>query len=98
MATLSSLQRLDISELEVRDLETVAALLALRVLAATTRQRQLLRDRDAMPARLAAAELAGDAAFDDEITWVAGFGADPITASLPVVRGTLTNSYTSRIR
>ncbi|RJO73328.1 hypothetical protein D5S18_18945 [Nocardia panacis] len=89
LATLPSLQRLDISEIEVSDLEAVAALPTLRVLVATNRQWQLLRDRDAMPAGLAAAELVGDAAFDDEITWAAGLGVDPITASLPVVRGTL---------
>ncbi|MEV2224521.1 SMI1/KNR4 family protein [Nocardia vinacea] len=89
LAALPSLQRLDISEIEVRDLEAVAGLPALRVLVATMRQWQLLRDRDAVPAGLAAAELAGDAAFDDEIAWAAGFGIDPITASLPVVRGTL---------
>ncbi|MGO4617174.1 SMI1/KNR4 family protein [Nocardia sp. 2YAB30] len=91
LATLPSLQRLDISKIEVSDLEAVAALPTLRVLVATMRQWQLLRDRDAVPAGLAAAELAGDAAFDDEITWAAGFGVDPITGSLPVVRGTLTN-------
>ncbi|WP_406233845.1 SMI1/KNR4 family protein [Nocardia sp. NBC_01009] len=89
LATLPSLQRLDISAIEVCDLEAVAALPTLRVLVATTPQWQLLRDRDAVPAGLAAAELVGDAAFDDEITWAAGFGGDPVTASLPVVRGTL---------
>ncbi|MEV6426198.1 SMI1/KNR4 family protein [Nocardia sp. NPDC051463] len=89
LATLPSLQRLDVSEIEVWDLEAVAALPTLRVLVATVRQWQLLRDRDAVPAGLAAAELAGDAAFDDEITWAAGFGVDPVTASLPIVRGTL---------
>ncbi|MFI6046592.1 SMI1/KNR4 family protein [Nocardia sp. NPDC051321] len=89
LATLPSLQRLDISAIEVSDLEVVATLPALRVLVATMRQWQLLRDRDAVPAALAAAELAGDAAFYDEITWAASFGVDPITASLPVVRGTL---------
>ncbi|MEU6191516.1 SMI1/KNR4 family protein [Nocardia sp. NPDC047038] len=91
LAALPSLQRLDISEIEVSDLEAVAALPTLRVLVATMQQWRLLHDRDAVPAGLAAAELAGDAAFDDEITWAASFGLAPITASLPVVRGTLTN-------
>ncbi|MBU3061851.1 SMI1/KNR4 family protein [Nocardia sp. NEAU-G5] len=89
LATLPSLQRLDISEIEVFDLEAVAALPALRVLVATVRQWRLLRDRDAVPAGLAAAELVGDAAFDDEIAWAAGFGVNPGTASLPIMRGTL---------
>ncbi|QIS12981.1 SMI1/KNR4 family protein [Nocardia arthritidis] len=91
LATLPSLQRLDISKIEVCDLEAVAALPALRMLVATAPQWRLLRDRGAVPAGLAAAELAGDAAFDDEIAWAAGFGVDPATASLPVVRGALTN-------
>ncbi|MFB8003551.1 SMI1/KNR4 family protein [Nocardia sp. NPDC056000] len=89
LATLPSLQRLDISAIEVSDLEAIATLPTLRVLVATIGQWQSLRARDAVPAALAAAELAGDAAFDDEITWAASFGVDPTTASLPLVRGTL---------
>ncbi|WP_330180630.1 SMI1/KNR4 family protein [Nocardia sp. NBC_01503] len=89
LATLPALQRLDISEIEVSDLETVATLPALRVLVATMRQWRLLRDRDAVPAGLAAAQLVGDAAFGDEIAWAADLGVDPGTASLPIMRGTL---------
>ncbi|KIA62813.1 SMI1/KNR4 family protein [Nocardia vulneris] len=88
LAALKNLQRLDISEIDIADPEIIAELANLRVLVANLRQWRRLRELDAVPAHLAAAELAGDASFAEEAAWAGTFGAEG--AELPVVRGTLT--------
>lgn len=90
LATLKNLQRLDISQIDVADLEVVATLSNLRVLVANLRQWRHLFDNNAVPANLAAAELAGDVSFADESHWAAHFGRGADIAALPVIRGTLT--------
>ncbi|WP_433580383.1 SMI1/KNR4 family protein [Nocardia brasiliensis] len=88
LAALKNLQRLDISEIDIADPEIIAELADLRVLVANPQQWRRLRELDAVPANLAAAELAGDASFAEEAAWAGTFGAE--CAELPVIRGTLT--------
>ncbi|WP_029892781.1 SMI1/KNR4 family protein [Nocardia brasiliensis] len=89
LAALKNLQRLDISEIDAADPEIVAELANLRVLVANLQQWRRLRELDAVPAHLAAAELAGDASFADEAAWADTFGRGAEFAELPVIRGAL---------
>ncbi len=86
LAGLPALERLALAGIDVPDLELVAKLPRLRVLVLDEAQWQRLRDLDAVPAGLAAAELAGDNPFDVEAGWLAGF--DRATTS-KVLRGRL---------
>ncbi|WP_069161168.1 SMI1/KNR4 family protein [Nocardia altamirensis] len=86
LASLKNLQRLDISDIDVTDPEIVGELADLRVLVANLQQWRRLRELDAVPPNLAAAELAGDASFADEAAWADTFGRG---AELPVIRGKL---------
>ncbi len=69
LATLPALADLDLSTVEVTDLERVAALPGLRILTLHRRQWQHLRDRDALPAGLAAAVLSSGAALVEAVDW-----------------------------
>ncbi|BCJ26002.1 hypothetical protein [Actinocatenispora sera] len=74
LATLPELARLDLSGVDVPDLELVVGLPRLRVLVLDAGQWARLRDLDAIPVGLAAAELAGNNTFEVEIEWSAAFG------------------------
>ncbi|WP_169812575.1 SMI1/KNR4 family protein [Nocardia acidivorans] len=91
LATVKSLQRLDISGVDVVDLEVLADLPNLRVLVANSRQWRDLSAQDAIPPRLAAAELTDEVSFETEIAWAADLGVQSELAALPVIRGTLSN-------
>jgi cell wall assembly regulator SMI1 len=73
LAGLPALERLELAGVDVPDLELVAKLPRLRVLSLDAAQWQRLREAGAVPAGLAAAELAGDNPFDTEAEWLAGF-------------------------
>ncbi|MCX4090962.1 SMI1/KNR4 family protein [Nocardia sp. alder85J] len=90
LAKLPSLQRLDIAAVDIADLEQIGTFPALRVLVADAQQWRLLWARGAVPSGLAAAQLAGDTPFADEIAWAHAFGVETDAATLPIVRGTLT--------
>jgi cell wall assembly regulator SMI1 len=86
LTALSALERLNLSGLDVPDLELIATLPRLKVLVLDARQWRYLRERDSVPATLAAVELAGDNPFDVEAEWAAGFAR---TTADAVLRGRL---------
>jgi hypothetical protein len=86
LADLPALERLELAGVDVPDLELVAKLPRLRVLALDGDQWRRLREAGAVPAGLAAAELSGDSPFDAEAEWLAGFDRP---AAGRVVRGRL---------
>jgi len=89
LATLPALAYLDLSTIEVTDLERVAALPQLRVLALNHRQWQYLRDRNALPTALAAAELSDHPSLVDAIDWTAWLDTSrPVRPAALPLRGT----------
>jgi cell wall assembly regulator SMI1 len=69
LATLSELTYLDLSGATVTDLEVVASLPRLRVLALTGAQWDALEGLDAVPKNLAAAELSGYSRLGESVAW-----------------------------
>ncbi|MGW0431163.1 SMI1/KNR4 family protein [Micromonospora sp. NPDC003197] len=70
LAELPALAHLDLSEVDVTDLHRVAELPGLRVLELSLAQWRELRDRDALPAGLAAAALNGFTPLTEADEWV----------------------------